>query len=500
MNVDRLRVGGRQVASKTTRLLGTEWCFRAVIGLLVLQAGWLALSARYPMAFDEDFHFGLIKLHAAQWTPFFTSQPAHADIFGPVVRDPSYLYHYLMSFPYRIISLFTHDETIQIVMLRFLNIGLFAGGLIIFRQLLFRLGSSRALGHLVLLLFCLIPVVPFLAAHINYDNLFIPLVAWTLLATCVWIDHVRHRRLPLAGGVILVSVMLLASVVKYAFLPIFAAVLFMMAWTVWRNRHVWPALWRSLLDELERLSLLKSIALLAIAIIAGCLFLERYAPNLIIYHAPNPDCNKVLPIESCLQYGPWSRDYGYIQNRIDPGVGSVLSYPWQWLAGMWQRCFFAISDTYAVRPSLPIPSDLTIVLGVAGLLLLFRFGRRIFRRNSSRMVTAVVALTYIGILFATNLHGYITTGVAVAVNGRYLLPFLPVIFLFAAYGFRYLWIRRPTVKSLAALLVIVCFLQGGGAMTFIIRSDQSWDWPAPAVLYANNAARDLLRLFVVGAR
>lgn len=63
--------------------------FFAVITLVfIIEALWLAFTSRYPMAYDEDIHFGTIKLYAEQWLPFFGSQPAGADQFGAVVRDP----------------------------------------------------------------------------------------------------------------------------------------------------------------------------------------------------------------------------------------------------------------------------------------------------------------------------------------------------------------------------------------------------------------------------
>ncbi|MGI0134888.1 MAG: hypothetical protein ACREBW_08030, partial [Candidatus Micrarchaeaceae archaeon] len=84
------------------------------------------------MAFDENFHFGLIQLHADQWLPFFTHQPANADAYGAIARDPSYLYHFLMSIPYRLIRLITPNTTAQIIALRLINIALFTSGFVLF--------------------------------------------------------------------------------------------------------------------------------------------------------------------------------------------------------------------------------------------------------------------------------------------------------------------------------------------------------------------------------
>src|SRR5580692_8418743 len=92
---------------RAVALIGSRRFFWGIVALLVLQAVWIACSGRYPMAFDEDFHLGIIRLYAHHLSPFWNGQPAGADAFGAVSRDPSYLYHYLMSFPYRLTSVFT---------------------------------------------------------------------------------------------------------------------------------------------------------------------------------------------------------------------------------------------------------------------------------------------------------------------------------------------------------------------------------------------------------
>ena len=50
--------------------------FYLVIVLLVIQALWISLSGRYPMAFDEDFHFGIIRLYSDHISPFWNGHPA----------------------------------------------------------------------------------------------------------------------------------------------------------------------------------------------------------------------------------------------------------------------------------------------------------------------------------------------------------------------------------------------------------------------------------------
>ena len=162
--------------NRVIAILSSRRFFWIIFVFFVFESIWIAFSAIYPMAFDENFHFGLIRVYSHYWLPFLNAQPPHADAYGAVARDPSYLYHYLMSFPYRLIALVVHGQTGQIIILRLLNIGLFSIGLILFRKVLLRARISRALTNMSLLLFALIPIAPQLAAHINYDNLIFPLL------------------------------------------------------------------------------------------------------------------------------------------------------------------------------------------------------------------------------------------------------------------------------------------------------------------------------------
>jgi hypothetical protein len=150
---------------------GSRNFFVIIILLLIVQASWYALTAQYPMAFDEDFHFGIIQLFSHQWGPFFSVSPPNSGAFGALTRDPSYLYHYLMSFPYRLIVLVTSNQVHQIITLRFINITFFATGIVMFRRLFIELGITARIINYSLLMLVLVPVTPFLAAHINYDNL-----------------------------------------------------------------------------------------------------------------------------------------------------------------------------------------------------------------------------------------------------------------------------------------------------------------------------------------
>lgn len=482
---------------RVVTLIGSSRFFWVIIALFVLQTAWIALSGRYPMAFDEDFHLGIIRLYAHHLSPFWASQPSGADVFGAVGRDPSYFYQYAMSFPYRLIAAVTSSVAAQVLCLRAINIGLFAAGLAIYRRLLLKTGASRAMVHASLLIFILIPVVSLLAAQINYDNLFIPLVGLLLLLTVNFSEELqreKHINSRLLLGII--SLGLLVSLVKYASLPIVAVSMIYLAARLMRVYKSPTALWRSFLDGCAGGDRKVLLALMLVVILAGGLFVERYGVNLIRYHTPVADCSQVLSERQCSAYGPWIRDHILALNKGD-AAPSPVHFTSEWVYGMWLRLFFAVdgpTSQFQTRGPLPVPAISAIVFASISAGLVLRYSRRIFARynGSALSLLAATALVYVIVLYLNVYQAYARTGQPVAINGRYLLPVLPVLILFSALAFGELLKRQLRLKLLVTGGALLCLLWGGGALTYILRSSDNWYWPSPAVRAANHAVQRTL--------
>jgi hypothetical protein len=140
----------------------------------------------------------------------------------------------------------------------------------------------------------------------------------------------------------------------------------------------------------------------------------------------------------------------------------------------------------------PLPSATFIVLTVAGLSAMVLY-RRIFAGSTYLKVACVLSFAYIGVLWTNNYTDYLQTGWPVAVNGRYLLPVL--LFLAAVWGKAIAAALRPwpALKPIAATIVLIAFLQGGGVFSFILRTDSTWYWPNQSIVTnINDAARKIL--------
>lgn len=470
----------QSLSSKIFRVIGSKPFFWLVVGLLVVQAGWIALSGRYPMAFDEDFHLGLIRLYANHPNPFWSGDVIGGDAFGAVARDPSYLYHYLMSFPYRLIGELTSNVQTQVLTLRGLNIAFFASGLFVYRRLLLKTKASPAIANLCLLVFVLIPVTSLLAAQINYDNVFIPLTGLSLLVALNLYTKITKSSIDLRILMMLTGICIFASLIKYAFLPIALSIVVFIFARLWQKFDSLAQLRDAVAKGWQQVGIWTLAGLIGANILLGGLFIERYGVNLIKYHKPIVDCADVLTYEQCQHYGPWIRDYN-LKAKKTPGTTSLISFQYEWFRGMWTRSFFAVAGPdigFQTKGPFIVPGLGVLIFAVSGVAVFAWQAKNIWRKyyRPSLWLFLGVSIVYIGVLWIENYKMYNETGIAVAINGRYLLPVIPLLILLCALAFREITQRQPKLQLLIASIVIFAFAWGGGALTYVLRSNDDWYW------------------------
>jgi hypothetical protein len=479
-----------------------------IVGLLIIQAVWLAFTVQFPMAFDESYHFGLIQVYSHQWLPFITSEPDGASGFGVITRYDSYLYHYLMSFPYRIFASFTTDWASQIIFLRILNIGIFVGGIFAFSRLLRRFTDSRALVHVALLMLVLIPVVPLLAATINYDNLVFLLTPLVIGYTLTCINSLlKQHIIPASSLVLLVSVGLIGSLTKYAFVPIFAACLLSL-FVVWaRTPHKKETL-GSIVVSFRRIRRPLQVLLVVLFVVTSALFAERYIGNLVMYHGFEPSCTQIKSLDSCISYGPWGRNYQLAAQvaATDPPFSPALpNYPVTWIQESLRKLFFTINYDFVEYSPLPVPYVVSIVFGLIGIILSVIFCRSLFKGNKRLLLLLAVIVVYVGALFAVNLSEFIKYRTLVAVNGRYLIMILPLLFLIL--GLAYKRFFSVTFKSHArfasvifSVVLILAMFQGAGATSYLLHSQPIWYWQYQPLIDFNTGLKNAISPLIIGGK
>jgi hypothetical protein len=476
--------------------------FGLIVVVFVIESAWLALSASYPMAFDEDFHFGIIKLYAKQWSPFFTHQPAGGNAYGALTSDPSYLYHYLMSFPYRVITLFTSNETAQIISLRLIDVALVAWSLFLFRRVLLKTKASSAIVNITLLFSILVPVVPLLAAQINYDDLLMPLTALTVLMTMQFKERLEEGVVSVGLCLKLAALCMFASLVQFEFLPIFVAVTGYVGYNLWRFKRRSHRLQRALSISWHLTKRVNRFAYIALFLVAFGLFGGRYGTNLVAYKNPVPQCNQVLTIAQCSEYSPWLRNYKDELNKVSVNMNPAL-FTAHWLHAMFFHSFFSSSGGgdsaayYINVPPLPIVSITAVAVFSIGTVLFVYYRKTILQAHPMLGLLLFVGFAYCLTLWLWNYHDFLHLGEAVALNGRYLFPVIPLFMLAVGLGYQQ-WLRqRQGMKAVLLVVTLVLFMEGGGALTFIDVSNSHWYWHNSFARGINAGAQKVIKPLIL---
>jgi len=488
------------------RTLRSQKFFYVILGLFCFESLWLAITAVYPMVFDENTHFGIIKLYAQQWSPIFAHQPAGGDFAGALQHNPSFLYEYLMSFPYRVLTHLTSNVTAQIITLRIINIALFALAVVIIRRLLLKIKIRPAAAHLTLFCFIMVPVVPLLAAQLNYDNLVLPVTSLLLLLSVEFIQKLRrsvHISVLRPGAILALG--MFGCMVQYEVLPFFIAILTGLAVAVIlvlpRPLHDL----RLLLLHAAQHTAKKHLALLAAALlVTGFLFSVSYGYNVVVLHNPNPSCSQTLPKARCAANITWARDE---YNKHHPGAinKNPVLFAGSWTYRMLLSMFYTSSGgapgvMYLSFNPLPILFVGSIAVAVGGLALAGFYVRRLAREYPELGFLLFITGFYLLSLLIHNFAAYHTGGQKIGINGRYAFPVLFVILATAVLGYQQFLAHRPTMGAAGVLVVLLLCTQGGGFVTYLVASDSRWYWQNHIVISLNKAAQKAVKPVVIFER
>lgn len=489
----------KKFAVTVPKVLASRKFFWFIVGLLIFQAVWLALSFKFAMLWDEEYHFGVIQFYAHHLNPFVSSQPHNLDMFGNVIRSPKYLYHYLMSFPYRLIADIWHTQTSQVLVLRFINIALFAGGLVAFRAALLRLTKSRATVHLALLVLVLLPISSLLAAQINYDNMLFLLAGlifyWTFRL-------IQSKPLDAKWLFLVVGIGLLTTLVEYNFLPIMLAIFVcLLVWLGWFQRRNLPQLKKTFIA----LNKWAAVGLVALVVVSGGLFAERFGGNLIEYHKLNPGCQQVLSVARCRKGSAYEQGYqlSHQVKQSNAAPQNPVEYFFaNWFGQIYTQYFNTgqriVYGVYVIRQPLPLPIiTVSAALLLAVVCVVILLAKRQLRLGPEAKLVIIGGLALALVLFVFDYKIYRQTHAPLAIQGRYLMPVALFVLLFGIVAVKKV-IKNKIAQSWLAIVLIVGLLAGGGLMTDLVRSDPNWYWPNQTVVNVNQDVKNSLRFLTLG--
>lgn len=468
-----------------------------IIALFILQALWIAFSFRYPMIYDEARHVPIVAFFANHISPFVDTQPRSYDSLGSLDITTGFtasLYHYLMSFPYRVVSVITNNEVAKIISLRVLNILLVAIGLVIYAKVFDEVRNiKKRYVHIGLLIFVLLPIVPFVAAHVNYDNLlFLMTGIFFLLA----VRMLRERKIHWSRHVGLLVVGCVTTLVKFTFLPVFAASTLFLLVAIRVREGSFRAIAQQLTDSFKQTQRRTAIIGLSLAVLIIGLFSFMYTRNVLVYGAPRPKCEQILSVERCGANPVAKRNIDAKATAPSRPLMPISHYSYVWYTNMVNFTVMTgatlPSGRVILNEQIPILNQI-IFFGTILAALVTVYSWRGRRFNSAMWFLIVNMVALMVVVFINNYLIYRNFHLVFATQPRYLLTVIPIALIVAVSASAYVFRRFSATAKFAGLVTMLLLLtQGGGVITHIVKSDTSWYWNNSVVTSANTHAKKIL--------
>ncbi len=458
--------------------LGTKTFAYIIIGWFIFQVGVVATTTAHVVPPDEAAHVAQIELYAhGGWDPFI-DQPPVTYYLGAIERSPNYLYHYIMSFPYRALPNSWSPDT-QVVALRLVNIVFTVGGLIVFLKTLGLLTKRGIVQNMTLFMLSNTLMFVFLSGSLNYDNLL-------FLATSIAFYYLIKllQKFSVLDVLKLGTAVAFALLVKFTFVPLavmFAGVL------IFRYARKLPEVW--VLSKKEIKKQRKPLIIMSVVFLVFFgFFLERYGMNFVRYGSYRPKCEKVLTFDQCMESALYRRNNTFRSNKVQ-NIIPELDFVSQWSSRTYKTVFGIMG--HKMLDESPIIRYGGIIIFGWMLIALIRF---VSRKDVLIFYLLAIILVYIATLIIHNHALYERSGMfGLALQGRYVFPVLGFIFFIGNYYVDRMLNKRNLAYGMYAAIVLFVFFFSA-LPTFVYGPDPSWRLAAaePAMTYLHQLMRTII--------
>jgi hypothetical protein len=451
------------------KIISSKYFFWSLVVLAAIQGLWYAIIFQ-PNLFDESYHVMATYFYLDHASPFLIGgQNSSWDYLGAMSQNSSYMFYYFMSLPLRLIRLFTSDQIIQVVGLRVVMISFFAAGLVMYRKSLRLAGFSSLIINAALLAVVLLPNVAPIPGVVNYDN-----VIFFLFPTGLYfgLKAIKSPRVNASWIMSLLACFLAALLIKFStalvlFMPIFIYLIY----DLWSKHHARAVV--LFVDSFKRISKVAKTSLIVVILSGIGLLLFHPVANYVNFRKTNPSCSQVLTQDRCLSNPIEKRRVDFLQTRS--ASGKPYS-PYEYATIFWIPSMINTNlRTEYNQPPFPIVQMLYFTCAFFGVILILINWNSFMRKRQTQML-AVGLIVLMAAIFYSNYRAYVGLGQAVAMNGRYLLPYMPIFGSLALASLATLLSRRAKKAMLLVALPITLLLltQGGGMTTPILIHDSYW--------------------------
>lgn len=430
--------------------------------------GAIAIGSHTPVP-DEHRHIAAILMYADRgwWLgPVLTELAPEELVKGELTRNPSYLYHYVLSILLSGFRLITLEYDATVIFLRIVTLLIGAAGLYVVWRMLSVIGFGPRTAGFATVALSLTGRYVWQGAAVNYD---VPATVLFFLFLYAAARVIRDRSpLQLVLAALWAA---LASITKYTYLP-FAGLGLVLLIVIYvralrANGERLGEQWRAQL----RAAPVRMWSALGALAVATVLFVERIGTNLVVYRAVEPSCAAVFDAEACQQFAIYRRNENAraqyleaIANGHPPAQYEPFQYTGDWLHRYYTSLYFYMGRETTWQVHQFVYVLLAIVLAVLIVMLAANRTKLVFSPGVA-FVGAVSAVYVVG-TYLLNLNTYLRYEQYFAHQGRYLLVVLPILYALLVRLAWNNWLAIPGLagRILRPSLVVV------GALAFVVHT------------------------------
>jgi hypothetical protein len=454
-----------RIIKKTFVTHSKDKFFLLILAVALIQGLWYALTFQ-PSILDEAVHVGFMRLYADEINPFINQQNTNWDWLGDITRNASFFYYYILSFPLRVVQVFSDSYMLQVVFLRLLHIGFFLGGIFAYKKFFNKLGISENLSNVVLLFLILTPALSILPGVVNYDSVVFLFSGLLLYQAAIFVEN---NKITLNNFLYINFIIIFGTLIKYSFLALVLPVAIYLFYDVIKNKKYVLAS-----KPLKKKVKLKQAVLMFAVFFGMILVVERPVSNMIVYGNPSPSCINLYGTERCSQNHTARRNIAALESRpINFEPKSLYQYTVSdWLPNM-------VRTQVRLNPW-DVPSNVMLALYYVGffggIVLVLIYLRSLMRLWCFSLILISITIFTV-VLLLQNYKSYVNLGEVVATSSRYLLPVQPLFMLAVLASLYWLLREYKNLQKILFFAIVSCFIFfGGGISTYYNTADPELRW------------------------
>jgi hypothetical protein len=224
------------------------------------------------------------------------------------------------------------------------------------------------------------------------------------------------------------------------------------------------------------------IVLSIIFVVVCSLALGRVGYSVVRYHSVSPSCPAVHGASACSVSTAIQRDNQVHAafEQFKRGGGHVdfnpIGFTGDWADKMYQRAYFYLGHRKILPDNGP---ELVLAMAAVFVAYLFMTKRSKLVETDQEMLLVAAFWLYATALFLLNYHSYMTSGTDNGYQGRYLLPVIPIAYIFVLKLVRQTRkslpaAKRPLLTAACVVLLLSFLYQDFPGLVFLKGTNANW--------------------------